>query len=97
MTDTLKLCKHGSLRRHCEICDLAEDLDRLQAENALLKEALRDAALPEEPGTPRTDAEKEYLSFELDANGQCIPLVKKSFARQLERELAKAINIAGKP
>ena len=43
MTDTPKLCKHGSLRRQCEICDLAEDVDRLQAENALLKAAVRDA------------------------------------------------------
>mgnify|MGYP003396252072 FL=1 len=43
MTDTPKICKHGSLRRHCEICDLAEDVDALQAELALLKEAVLDA------------------------------------------------------
>jgi hypothetical protein len=39
--------------------------------------------------TPATDCQPEYLSFRLDDNGQCIPLVKKDFARQLERENAE--------
>ena len=40
MTDTPKVCKHGSLRRVCETCDLAEDVVRLERE---LAEARKDA------------------------------------------------------
>ena len=34
------VCRHGALRRSCETCDLAEDVDRLVSE---LVEAKRDA------------------------------------------------------
>jgi hypothetical protein len=38
MSDTLnklgEVCKHGSLRRQCEMCDLAKEVDRLERELA---------------------------------------------------------------
>ena len=40
MSDTPQVCKHGSLRRVCETCDLAEDVVRLERE---LAEARKDA------------------------------------------------------
>lgn len=41
MSETPTLCRHGSLRRSCETCDLSEDCDCLERENAALREALR--------------------------------------------------------
>ena len=39
--------------------------------------------------TPRTDVQKQYLAFELDENGVMIPVVRKDFACELERENAR--------
>lgn len=38
MTKLGEVCKHGGLRRCCEICDLAEEIVKLKTENAKLKE-----------------------------------------------------------
>ena len=43
MTDRPGICKHGGLRRCCETCDLADEVDRLTAENEWLREALNAA------------------------------------------------------
>ena len=34
-------CKHGSLRRSCEICERDVEIDRLRDENVELRDALR--------------------------------------------------------
>lgn len=36
-------CKHGSLRRSCEICDLSEEVDKLDAEIERLRLELKQA------------------------------------------------------
>ena len=46
MSDTPQVCKHGSLRRVCETCDLAEDVTRLERELAEARKG-RDEALEE--------------------------------------------------
>jgi len=35
------VCKHGGLRRQCETCDLAEEVDSLALQADALREALR--------------------------------------------------------
>jgi len=42
MSDTPRICIHGSLRRQCETCELADRLEEVEADNLTLREALAD-------------------------------------------------------
>lgn len=85
MTDTSRVCMHGALRRQCEACQLAGDLEVMAAERDALREEV------EQERTAREKAERERDEAKKDAlyHADCRPNRRQAEAAMAD---AKAIN-----
>lgn len=78
------VCKHGSLRRSCEICERDEENAKLRAEVARLKKALRDKiAELERESLEHWSKECRYLP----GDAWCSSCEKRDYAVEVLKEL----------